>query len=233
MVMLLSLVLLFTPVQDQVTSATSVTTTPPVEVLGVEVLLHDLTTRKVRAPRQSSPSYGPLSSQDVIGVRGSSTARRDQPTIESRSRDLAQVGNGTGTGTGAQPVFIRSSGGYHYEYQVQVKNVSPKKIKSILWEYQLTDSSGTTIIAQRSFLCAMTVKAGDIKLLRAGTPAPPNRVVSADASQEQSQKQRVVINRVVYSDKSTWSRDGWKPEKLTGNAATRVKDLRDGQCTPL
>jgi hypothetical protein len=231
MITLLSLLLLFTPVQEQVTSVTSVNK-PPVEVLGVEVLLHERTVRNVRAPRESSPPYGPLSSQDVIGVRGS-TARRDQPTIESRSRDLAKVGNGTGTGTGAQPVFIRSSGGYYYEYQVQVKNVSPKKIKSILWDYQLTDSSGTTIIAQRSFLCARTVKSGDVRLLRAGTPAPPNRTVSADASQEQSQKQRVVINRVVYSDKSTWIRDGWKPETLTGNAARRAKDLRDGQCTPL
>ena len=232
MITLLSLLLLFTPVQEQATSVTSVMK-PPVEVLGVEVLLHELTVRNVRAPRETSPPSGPLSSQDVIGVRGSSTGRRDQPTIESRSRDLAQVGNGTGTGTGAQPVFIRSSGGYHYEYRVQVKNVSPKKIKSILWEYQLTDNSGTTIIAQRPFLCAMTVKAGDIKLLRAGTPAPPNRVVSADDSQEQSQKQRVVINRVVYSDKSTWTRDGWEPEKLTGSAAERVKALSDGQCTPL
>ena len=65
--------------------------TPAVEVLGVEVLLHELTVRNVRAPRESSPPSGPLSSQDVIGVRGS-TARRDQPTIESRSRDLARVG---------------------------------------------------------------------------------------------------------------------------------------------
>lgn len=231
MVTLLSLLLLaqfFMPAQEQVSAAS----TPPLEVLGVEVLLHELTVRGVRAPRESSPPSGPLSSQDVIGVRGS-TARRDQPTIESRSRDLAKVGNGTGTGTGAQPVFIRSSGGYHYEYRVQVKNVSPKKIKSINWEYQLTDSSGTTIISQRPFLCKMTVKPGKLELLRAGTPAPPNRVLSADTAQEQSQKQRAVINRVVYSDGSMWIRDGWKPEKLTGNAATRVKGLRDGQCTPL
>ena len=100
MITILSLLLLFTPVQDQVTSATSVTK-PPVEVLGVEVLLHELTVRNVRAPRESSPSSGPLSDQDVIGVRRSSTARRDQPTIEKRSSDLAKVGNGTGTGTGA------------------------------------------------------------------------------------------------------------------------------------
>jgi hypothetical protein len=232
MATLLSLLLLaqfFMPAQEQTTS----TSTPPLEVLEVEVLLHEVTVRGIRAPRESSPPYGRLSDQDVIGVRGSSSARRDQPTIEKRSSDLAKVGNGTGTGTGAQPVFIRSSGGYRYEYRVQVKNVSPKKIKSILWEYQLIDSSGTTIISQRSFLCRMTVKAGSVELLRAGTPAPPNRVVNADASQEQSQKQRVVINRIEYSDKSTWIRDGWKPQNLTGDAATRAKDLRDGQCTPL
>ena len=228
MITFLSLLLLFTPVQEQVTS----TSTPPLEVLGVEVLAYEVIARGVRAPRETSPPSGPLSSQDVIGVRGS-TARRDQPTIESRSRDLAKVGNGTGLGTGSQPVFIRSSGGYRYVYQVQVKNVSPKKIKSILWEYQLTDSSGTTINSQRLFLCKMTVKSGNVELLRAGTPAPPNRVVSADSAEEQSQKQRAVINRVEYSDKSTWIRDGWKPVTLSGDAATRAKDLREGQCTPL
>lgn len=229
MITLLSLFLFFTPVQNQVTSMPA----QPVEVLGVEVFLYELKVRNVRAPRESSPPSGPLSNTDVIGVRGSSTGRRDQPTIESRSRDLARVGNGTGTGTGAQPVFIRTSGGYHYEYRVQVKNVSPKKIKSITWEYQVTDSSGATIISQRLFVCRTTVKPGKLELLRAGTPAPPNRVVSADASDEQSQKQRVVINRIEYSDKSTWTRDGWKPENLTPSTAARVKDLRDGQCTPL
>jgi hypothetical protein len=232
MITLLSLFLFFTPVQDQVTSTTSVTG-PPLEVLGVEVFLYELKVRNVRAPRESSPPSGPLSNTDVIGLRGSSTGRRDQPTIESRSGDLARVGNGTGTGTGAQPVFIRTSGGYHYQYRVQVKNVSPKKIKSITWEHQVTDSSGATIISQRLFVCRTTVKPGKLQLLRAGTPAPPNRVVSADPSDEQSQKQRVVINRIEYSDKSTWTRDGWKPENLTGSAAARAKDLRDGQCTPL
>jgi hypothetical protein len=229
MVTLLSLLVLFTPVQDQVTSAS----TPPVEVLGVEVVMYEVKVRNVRAPRESSPPSGPLSNTDVIGVREASPSQRNQPNVESRSRELARVGNGTGTGTGSQPVFIRSSGGYRYEYRVQVKNISPKKIKSIVWEYQLTDSSGSTIISQRLFLCKRAVKSEKIELLRAATPAPPNRVVSADTSDQQSQKQRAVINRVEYSDGSTWTRDGWKPEKLTGDAATRVKDLRDGQCTPL
>jgi hypothetical protein len=232
MVTLLSFLLLapsFAPPQQQVAPAS----TQPVEVLEVEVLMYEFKVRKVNAPRPTSPPSGPLSSQDVIGVRGS-TARRDEPTIESRSRDLAKVGNGTVTGTPGPPVFSRTSGGYSYVYTARVKNVSPKKIKSIVWEYQLTDSSANTIISQRPFVCAMTVKSNDVKLLRAGTPAPPNRVVSADTSADDAQKQRVVINRVDYSDKSTWVRDGWTPDDLTRKAITaKGKDLNDGQCTPL
>ena len=233
MVTVLSFLLLaqsFAPPQQQVTPAS----TQPVEVLEVEVLMYEVKVRTVNAPRQTSPPSGPLSNTDVIGVRGSSTGRRDQPTIESRSRDLGRVGNGTGTGTPGPPVFSRTTGGFRYVYTVRVKNVSPKKIKSIVWEYQLLDSSGSTIISQRPFLCAMTVKSNDIKLLRAGTPAPPNRVVSADTSADEAQKQRAVINRVEYSDKSTWVRDGWTPDDLTRKAiTTRGKDLPDGQCTPL
>lgn len=222
MITLLSLLLLFTPVQEQVTSAS----TPPLEVLDVEVRAYEVKRPVYSAPSNTSPPSGPKINGDVNKARGS-TARREQQKIESR--DLGRVT----TGTPPPPVFRRPTGQYHYEYRVRVKNVSRKKINSILWEYQITDSSGTTIISQRPFLCSMTVKSGSNKLLRAATPSPPNRVVSTDSSEEQSQKQRAVINRVEYSDGSTWIRDGWKPEDSTRDATTKHKDLRDGQCTPL
>jgi len=226
MVTLLSLLLLahlFTPAQEQVTS----TVTPPLEVLDVEVRAHEVKAPAIRRASNPWPS-GPMNNSDVNKARDS-TARREQQIIESRPRDIAKAG----TEPGPPPVRTQPSDQYHYEYRVRVKNVSPRKIKSILWEYQLTDSSGTTIISQRLFLCVMTVKAGSNKLLRVGTFVPPIKVVSADSSQEQSQKQRALINRVEYSDRSTWVREGWKPDDLTRDATTKGKNLRDGQCTPL
>lgn len=222
MITLLSLLLLaqlFAPAQEQVASAAI----PPVEVLDVEVRTYEVKPRMIRETRETAP-IGPTINTDVNKGRAATISGQ-----RNRSRELTRIG----TGTSPQPVPGRSPGGYSYEYRARIKNVSPKKIKSILWEYQLTDSSGATIVSQRLFLCAMTVKSGSDKLLRVVTPSPPNRVVSADTSEEQSQKQRAVINGIKYSDGSTWFREEWKPDDLTRDAITKQRDLRDGQCTPL
>lgn len=216
---LLMLTLFLTPAQEPVTS----TNATPLEVLEVEVLAYEFKGRSARGPQVTTPP-GPVDARDITGVRGS-TANREPPTIEDRSRELRDIGKGStpqGGPTRATPAR------YSYVYRAKVKNISPKKIKSILWEYQLLDSSGAAIISQRLFVCAMTVKAGDVKLLAAGGP-PPSRVV--DISDDKPQKQKVVINRVEYADRTTWTRPGWKPDDLTRPDAG--KDLRDGQCTVL
>jgi hypothetical protein len=215
------LTLFLTPAQEPVSS----TSAPPLEVLEVEVFPYEFKPQSVRGPQVSAPP-GPVDARDITGVRGS-TANREPQTIEDRSRELRDIGKGSAPQGGIR----RSTGGYSYVYRASVKNISMEKIKSILWEYQLLDSSGTEILAQRLFVCAMTVKPGNVKLLSAGTASPPSRVVSADASDDKPQKQRVVINRVEYADGSTWTREGWKPDDLT--RADAGKDLRDGQCRAL
>ena len=222
MIMLLSLLLLtlfLTPAQEPGTSAGAL----PLEVLDVEVLAYEFKARNVRNTPVSAPP-GPVDARDIRGVRGD-TARREEPTIGNRSRELGEVGKGTAP----QSVPTRSIGGYSYVYRVKVKNTTPKKIKSIVWEYQLRDSSGTEILSQRFFVCAMTIKSGSVKLLAAGTPSPPSRVVSADTSDDKPQTHKVVINHVEYVDGSKWMRDGWKPQDLI--RPDTGKDLRDGQCT--
>lgn len=207
MVTLLSFVLLaqlFLPVQEQVTSAGA----PPVEVLDVEVLASEFKARRVPDPR-TAPPPGPVSrpstAQDLRGVRGANPSR-EQPSIESRSRELREIGRRADP----QPVFTRSSGGYVYEYRVRVKNTSPKKIRYIFWEYQLTDHSGAAVVSQRSFASKASLKPGSVKVLQAKTLSPPSRVVSADTSEENAQKQKVVITRVEFNDGSTWIRDASK-----------------------
>ena len=219
MVTLLSLLLLaqfFTPAQEQTISAGA----PPLEVLEVEVLAYEFKPRRVRDPRNPPPP-GPVDARDIRGVRGD-TATREQPTIGDRSRELREIGRRTDR----QPVMTRSSGGYSYEYRIRVKNTSPKKIKSILWEYQLPEGSDSTIVGQRLFFCPVTVKPGSIKLLAPRTPSPPSRVVSAETSDDKSQTHKAIINRVEYSDGSTWIREGWKQE----DATMKARDLRDGHC---
>jgi len=176
-----------------------------------------------------APPSGPVEATDIPGVRPKPEDRQ-QPTISHRSRELREVGRRTVQ----QPVPVRSEDRYIYHYRVRLKNTSPKKIKSILWEYQLLDGSDSTILSQRFFFCAVTIKAHSVKVLQPGTLSPPNRVVSADNPNGAAQKQKVVVNQIEYSDGSIWMRDGWTQDDLTRIDATKkVRDIRDNQCALL
>jgi len=225
MVTLLSFILLtqfFTLTQEQVT--------PPVEVLEVEVFAREYKGTNPRDPRlNQSPPPGPVTPQSIPGVRPSKESL-EKPKIDDRSRELRRVGSQARP----QSAPLRFPGGFTFEYRVKVKNTSPKKVKAILWEYQLLDSSATEIVARRIFLCGASVKSSSEKVLQAVLFSPPTRVVSADPSEESSQKHRVLVHRIEYSDGSMWVRDGWKQEGVTRpNAIPDGRKFNDGACVML
>jgi hypothetical protein len=224
--LLLSLVLLaqfFLPAQQQVTSASG----SPIEVLEVEVLMREVKANRIRDPRATSPP-GPVNATDIPGVRPTSDSR-EQPTISERSRDLRNAGSRTTR----ESVPVRTEDRYVYYYRVRLKNTTPKKIKSILWEYQLLDGSGS-ILSQRIFFCVVKINAQSVRDLQPGSYSPPNRTVSADNPNDPAQKQRVVVNQIEYTDGSIWMRDGWKEDDLKRiDPTNKVRDLRDNQCALL
>ena len=226
MATLLSFILLiqfFTPVQEQSTSTQS----PPVDVLELEVLARHYKARRVKDPRSNQPT-GPVTAQSIPGVRPG-TDGREHPTIADRSSELGTVGR---PATPPAPIILNPRDIFIYEYRVRFKNTSPKKIKAILWEYQLIDSSATTVLSQRIFTCGASIKPGSEKVLEPGTYVPPSRVV--DAETEGSQKQRVVVNRVEFSDGSIWTRAGWKHEGVTRtDLLTPGHKIKDGLCLML
>lgn len=228
MITLLSFILLthfFIPTQQQVTSAGA----PPVEVLEVEVLAREFKPIMGRDPRMNQwPPPGPVTAQSIPGVRPSEKSL-EKPKIEDRSSELRRVGSKAPSESGA----LRYPGGFTYEYRAKFKNTSPKKIKAILWEYQLLDSSATEIVSRRVFLCGASMKPTSDQVLQPVVFSPPTRVVSAD-SEESSQKHRVLVNRIDYSDGSTWVRDGWKQEGVTRpDIIPHGRKLNDGACLML
>ncbi len=229
MITLLSFILLtplFTSTQRQVTSADA----PPVEVLEVEVLAREFKPIMGRDPRMNQwPPPGPVTAQSIPGVRPSQESL-EKPKIEDRSRELRQAGSRAARESAA----LRYPGGFTYEYRVKFKNVSPKKIKAILWEYQLLDSSATEIVSRRVFLCGASIKSSGDKVLQPVVFSPPTRVVSADASEESAQKHKVLVNRIEYSDGSTWVREGWKQEGVTRpDVIPHGRKFNDGACVML
>ena len=101
----------------------------------------------------------------------------------------------------------------YYFIRLEVKNVGPNTIKSMVWEYQ--PSAETADYDLRQYICTMKAKPKESKTFELLSPFAPVKVVSAD---KQSKDGKVVINRIEYADGSVWKRKGWSvliPAEMT------------------
>ena len=101
----------------------------------------------------------------------------------------------------------------YYFLRLEVKNVGPNTIKSMVWEYQ--PSAETASYDLRQYICTMKAKPKESKTFELVSPVAPVKVVSAD---KKSQDGKVVINRIEYADGSVWKRKGWSvliPAEMT------------------
>lgn len=100
-----------------------------------------------------------------------------------------------------------------YAYRVRVRNAGAKQVDVIFWEYQFADPSGASNLARRQFLCGVQIKPGKEKELQAFGLAGPSRVINASsaaaATTAGAYQEKVVVNRVEYSDGVIWQRAGW------------------------
>ena len=101
----------------------------------------------------------------------------------------------------------------YYFLRLEVKNVGPNTIKSMVWEYQ--PAAETAAYDLRQYICTMKAKPKESKTFELMSPVAPVKVVSAD---KKSQDGKVVINRIEYADGSVWKRKGWSvliPAEMT------------------
>lgn len=101
----------------------------------------------------------------------------------------------------------------YYFIRLEVKNVGPNTIKSMVWEYQ--PAAETADYDLRQYICTMKAKPKESKTFELLSPFAPVKVVSAD---KKSNDGKVVINRIEYADGSVWKRKGWSvliPAEMT------------------
>jgi hypothetical protein len=99
-----------------------------------------------------------------------------------------------------------------FAYRVKVQNASAKVIEVLFWEYQFTELSNPTNVVRRQFLCGVNIKPSKEKELQVFSLSGPSNVISAESLANKSEKlfrEKVVINRVEYSDGSIWQRKDW------------------------
>lgn len=100
-----------------------------------------------------------------------------------------------------------------FAYRVKVQNASTKIIEIVFFEYQLTDTSDSSNSARRQFLCGAKIKPGKEKELQAFSVFGPSIVASVTSLADKSSsvlQEKILINRVEYSDGSIWQRKDWK-----------------------
>ena len=99
-----------------------------------------------------------------------------------------------------------------FSYHLKLKNESTKQIEVVFWEYQFLDVSNPELVTRRQFLCGLKLKPSKEKELTAFSLSGPSRVVSAESLAAKTDKlpqERVVINRVEYTDGTMWQRKEW------------------------
>jgi hypothetical protein len=98
-----------------------------------------------------------------------------------------------------------------FAYKIKVQNSARKAVEIVFWEYQFQDPADTSIVARRQFLCGVSIPGEKSKELEGFSLTGPNVVnVSTLANKTENPfKERVLVNRVEYSDGSIWQRKGW------------------------
>ena len=118
-----------------------------------------------------------------------------------------------------------------FAYRAKFQNVSTKPVEVVFWEYEFTDPGAPTLVSRRQFLCATMVNPGKEKDLKGFTVSGPSDVVSVYslAKKDNALQERVVINRVEYTDGTIWQRKGWHlaDVKLSYQRAINSPWMRD------
>jgi hypothetical protein len=99
-----------------------------------------------------------------------------------------------------------------FTYKVKVQNAGDKVIEIVFFEYQFTESAAPSNTTRRQFLCGVNIKPGKEKELSAFSLSGPSEVVSVESLGNKDAnlfREKVVINRVEYSDGSIWQRKDW------------------------
>ncbi len=114
----------------------------------------------------------------------------------------------------------------NFVYQVKVKNASTKVIEIVFWEYQFTELSNPTNVVRRQFLCGVNIKPDKEKELQAFSRSGPSNVISVDSLTNKSGNlfgEKVVINRVEYSDGSIMQRRDWNFAEVKSSIERAIK----------
>jgi len=152
-----------------------------------------------------APAMIPANKNYERNRRAATSPGERDPKLDSVDRRSAALENAVQESRAPKPID-------GFAYRARVRNASAKVIETIFWEYQFTDGTDAGTLARRQFLCAVSIKPEKDKELQAFSAAGPSNVVSVAALARKSGftgEEKVLINRVEYTDGSIWQRKDW------------------------
>lgn len=160
--------------------------------------------REVRLPRNFDPATIPTGGTfNDPATRISSAAPSTAATESARAsgpRGGADNAGGTFPATPSRlPVF--------YVYSMKIKNVGPKLIKGVAWDYLFIDQNLNSEVGRHQFLTYTKVATNKTITLHGDLRTPPISVVGAPVSgsdKHSHYSERAVIECVFYDDGSIW-----------------------------
>ena len=139
---------------------------------------------------------------DPAGVRdpNADTVDNRQQELEKNARSAEKAGTKTVDA---------------FAYQAKIRNGSKQTVEVIFWEYQFVDQANPASITRRQFVCGVNIKPDKEKELQAFTVSgPPNSVDAAAAGAANPFQEKVIINRIEFSDGKSWMRKDWNANEI-------------------
>jgi hypothetical protein len=160
--------------------------------------------REVRLPRNFDPAVIPTGGTfNDPAARISSntpTSAAADATRASGPRSGADSSSGTFPATPSRlPVF--------YVYSMKIKNVGPKVIAGIAWDYIFIDPNLNSEIGRHQFLTYAKIPTTKTVTLRGDLRTPPISVIGAPTSGSNKHSrytERAVVQCVLFEDESVW-----------------------------
>ena len=178
--------------------------------------------KQVRLPRNFDPS--------VISTGGTfnDPASRTSTAAPSSAIDATRVATrAQSAAAGASDAFPATPGRLpvFYVYSMKLRNVGPKSIEGLAWDYLFIDPGTNAERGKHQFLSYAKIPTDKSATLKAQLRSPPIRVVrTADSAKSKPRKliERSVIQCVLYADDTVWKNPNARPgvcELLKNNKA--------------
>jgi hypothetical protein len=156
---------------------------------------------QARAVNQNDKNFARTSRiNDPAGMRDPNA-----DTVDARGQELEK--NARAANTPA------TKGADVFAYQAKIRNGGQSPIEIVFWEYQFTDAANPGNVTRRQFLCGITLKPDKEKDLEAFSSLGP-ATVSAATSAPGAAQEKVIINRVEFTDGKSWMRKDWNAGEI-------------------